>query len=149
MFKMDRLLISISNSEKCSGKASPELYEHVSNVILQSKILNLESLIPIPTLSASIDSFDFEKFRDVMIDLIGTENKFRIICGIGLVEYGNYGNSSIMAYGSFGDITLNVMEGIFSLPNNISWVDEKVANLLKISFHKGQKINNSMFYKYQ
>jgi hypothetical protein len=143
-----RIVISISNSCDPSAKATPILYEHVSNVLIQSKILNLESLIPIPILSASIDSIDDVKLKNVLIDFVGTESKFRIVCGIGLVEYGNFGNSSIMAFGSFGDVTLNVIEGIFLLPNTNSWIDENVANLLKIPLIEGHKIFKSTFYKY-
>lgn len=142
-----RLIVSISCSEKSAIRFSTELCDHISVIFPLNENFLVDSLSPLPVLSAAMEDLNGEVLKKALKKIIGPKKEFRVVCAIGAVEFGKIGKSNIMSYGSSGQIVSSVIEGLVLLPPRYSWGDETICNLLKTPLSEAQEISGSIFYK--
>ncbi len=143
----NRLLISISCSEKSNIRFSNDLYNHIScNFPFDDNIL-VDSLSPVPLLSAPLENVSGDGVERLLRRIIGPNRAFRVVCAIGAVQFGKIGQSNIISYGSSGQLVSSVLEGAVIFPPRFSWGDEIICNLLKIPLMEAQKISGINFFR--
>jgi hypothetical protein len=146
--EVERIIIAVSLAGASPTKFSAELYDHVAELVDKENKWTLDSLVPIPVISVSVSGLGFT--REDLINFIkrlsAPEKRFRVVCGKGIVEYGNIGQGTIMTYASCGEIISRVVEGVVALPVEHSWGDEGFMNLLNLPLVNGRDASGRAFY---
>ena len=145
--KMDRFIISISLAQESDMRFSGELYDHASGCVHSEDMWVVESLCPVPLISGAIPDVTREHMMSLMRRLAGSTECFRIVCGMGSVEFGSIGTGPRMAYGSCGRIVSCVVEGAVLLPSKDSWGDESVCKFLNMHAGVGEQVSGRWFYR--
>lgn len=141
-----RIIIAISNRNS-QDLFSLGLYNHVVEELIENKVWIIESLAPIPFISAPSDTVDKNIFLELLECLHKSDYPLRIVAAVGEVEYGLIGRSVRMAYGSSGKIVSIVIQAVVNLPYEFSWYDKGICELISLPYGLSSNVAGIQFYK--
>ena len=143
-----RAVVAITLADPSGFFLSSQLHNEISTLLkdLTGEWI-IESLAPLPFLSAPADKLVKTEFDSLLHRLASGDWKFRAICAIGSVDFGNVGSQSFMSFGSTGPLVSWVGEGAIVLPRPLSWGNKAVADLLQRPIQNPIEVSHHEYYR--
>jgi hypothetical protein len=143
----ERILIGITFNNHSDELLSCSLCEQVSRIHRRSSIWRIDSLSPLPFLSAPVSKMNRENLSR-LTHSFSAEQNLRIVAAQGWVEYGLLGsNGSVMSYGSCGPLMSAAVQACASLPRDSSWGNQAVMEFMGLESEVSVGISKELFFK--
>jgi hypothetical protein len=143
--QQDRLLAIVTATE--TTWLGDKVYTPVSTLPDSWPLWAIESLAPIPFLSADIRSLSAKDVKD-LITWLNTYS-LRGVFVTAQVEYGTIGQGSRFAHGSTGPTIPILIESAVSLGRESSWTDENTAVFIRRDIASMDKVQIQSFWFYR